>query len=215
MRRLVRNERGFTLTELLVVLPMLVVLLGGFVVTMTTLMRVSDRTQEAATLQTEARAAITSLAADVRGAFVGDGSSPVVSADGTSITFYSPDRSPTTVSGSTATSFHLRRISYRIAGGELQRQVTTSINTFPGAPPWTWPTATGPWVDVLGSVADGSGFSYYTAAGAQAAPPTPLPLPLADTSGLAAVGVTLAVSTGGANATRFTERDMIAIRASE
>ena len=213
MRRLLRSERGFTLTELLVVLPMLTVLLGGFVATMTTLMRVSDRTQESATLQTEARAAITTFAGDIRGAFVGDGSPVIASASATSITFYSPDRGQTIVSGTTATSFHLRRISYRLAGGELQRQDTTSVNTFPGAPPWTWPSTDGPWVTVLGSITNGSLFAYYTAAGVQATPPSPLTFPVTDTGAIGAVGVTISLSTGGPNPTAFTERDTIAIRA--
>jgi len=82
----IRSEKGFTLVELLVVMPMLVILLGGLTLTLVNMMRANNQTQEETTLQAQARAAINTLATDVREAFVGDGTDPVLTATATSIT---------------------------------------------------------------------------------------------------------------------------------
>ena len=73
----------------------------------------------------------------------------------------------------------------------------------------------GPWATVVGSsnsITNSDVFTYYNAAGAQATPPTPLAFPIADTSGIVAVGVKLTLSTGGSQPTKFTVSDTIAIR---
>jgi len=46
------------MVELLVAMPVLVIMLAGLTITLTTLMRSNDQTREEATLQTEARAAL-------------------------------------------------------------------------------------------------------------------------------------------------------------
>jgi type II secretory pathway pseudopilin PulG len=198
--------------ELLIVMPMLLILLGGLTLTLTNMMRVNDTTQEEATLQTEARATSETLASDIRQAFVGDGTDPVLSASATSITFESPDRYPTTTSGTTQSSFHLRKITYTLTNGTLQRQLMTSTNTFPSAPPWIWPGGNGAWTTVLGSVTNTDVFTYYTAAGAQASPPTALGFPIADTTGIRAVGIKLSLSTPGPRPKIFTETQTVALR---
>lgn len=207
-----RNERGFTLIELLIVMPMLVILLGGLTLTLSNMMHATDKTQEEATLQTESRATFNTLVSDIRQAFVGDGTSPIISATATSITLESPDRYPTTTSGSTESSFHLRQITYTLTNGVLQRRFMTSTNIFPNAPPWTWPNTNGAWETVLGSVTNTDVFSYYTAAGVQASPATPLAFPIADTDGIRAVGIKLALTTGGPQPKTFTENEMVALR---
>jgi len=53
-----RDAEGFTMVELLVAMPVLVIMLAGLTITLTTLMRSNDQTREEATLQTEARAAL-------------------------------------------------------------------------------------------------------------------------------------------------------------
>ena len=215
MRRLaIRDERGFTLSELLVVLPMITIVLGGLIVTLTTLMHGNDQTREQLTLQTEARATLTALEADIRSAYVGDGTSPIVSASATSITLDSPDRYPTVVNGTTETSFHLRQITYTIANGTLQRQFLTSTNTFPSGPPWTWSGTPSPQQTLIGfSITNTDVFSYYTADGVQASPPTPLGFPIsASSAGIRAVGVKLTLSSGGSQPVRFTVNETIALR---
>lgn len=208
----IRTDTGFTLIELLLVMPMLLILLGGLTLTLTNMMHANEKTQEEATLQTEARAAIDSLTSDIRAAYVGDGTDPVLSASATSITFESPDRYPTSTSGSTESSFHLRKLTYTLTNGTLQRQFMTSTNTFPAGPPWTWPGANGPWMPVVGSVTNTDLFTYYTAAGAQASPPTALGFPISDTTGVRAVGIKLTLSTLGSQPKIFTVSDLVALR---
>jgi prepilin-type N-terminal cleavage/methylation domain-containing protein len=207
-----REERGFTLIELLVAMPMLVILLAGLSLTLIQLMRSSGQTQQLTTLQTEARSTLATLQSDIRQAFSGDGTAPIVAATATSITFLSPDRYPTTTSGSSQSSFHLRSIVYSLSGGTLSRQLMTSTNTFPTAPPWTWPGSYSTLVPVIGSVTNTDVFSYYTVAGAQAVPPTALGFPIADTTGVEAVGVKLSLSTGGTQPKIFTFNETIALR---
>lgn len=208
----IRDEKGFTLVELLVAMPMLVILLGGLTLTLVHMMRTNDQTQEETTLQSQARATVNTLATDIREAFVGDGTDPVLTATATSITFESPDRYPTTTSGTTESSFHLRKLTYTLTSGALQQQLTTSTNTFPTAPPWAWPGTSGPWTTLVGSVTNTDVFTYYTAAGAQTSPPTALSFPIADTTGIRAVGIKLTLSTLGTQAKTFTVTDLVALR---
>jgi prepilin-type N-terminal cleavage/methylation domain-containing protein len=210
--RRVRSERGFTLVELLVALPMLTILLLGLSMTLVHLLNSSDKTQKQTLLQTEARATLASLASDIRQAFVGDGTTPFLAGTATSITFVSPDRMPTVTNGTTQTSFHLRKLTYTLSSGTLQRQQTTSTNTFPTAPPWSWPAQLGPVLPALDSITNTDVFTYYTAAGAQASPPTPLALPITDFSGVRAIGIKLTLSTGGSQAKQFTFTQLVALR---
>lgn len=210
-----RREDGFTLVELAVAMPIMLVVMGGLVIMLTTISHWSGQTQELTTLQTEARSAVNTLENGIRGAFIGDGTSPIVTATATSITFYTPDEYATTVNGSTESSFHLQKVSYNVTGGMLQRQFMTSTNTYPTAPPWTWPGSMGPWTTVIGqsgSITNSTVFTYYTAAGAEAAPPTPLTFPIADPSGVRAVGIKLTLSSGGSQPETFTVSDTVALR---
>jgi prepilin-type N-terminal cleavage/methylation domain-containing protein len=208
----IRNERGFTLVELLVALPMMLILLAGLSTTLVQMLSSSDKTEKETLLQTEARAALATLQTDVRQAFVGDGTTPFLSGTATSITFESPDRMPTVTTGSAQTSFHLRKITYTLSSGTLQRQFMTSTNTFPTAPPWTWPAQNGALIPVVGSITNTDVFSFYTAAGAQASPATPLGFPVTDFSGVRAVGIKLTLSTGGSQPKVFTFTQLVALR---
>ena len=201
--------------ELAVAMPLMLIVMGGLVIMLTTITHWSSQTQEETTLQTEARSAMNTLESDIRGAFIGDGTDPIIAATATSMTFYTPDESATTVVGATESSFHLLKVSYNVTGGTLQRQFMTSTNTYPTAPPWTWPGSMSPWTTVIGqsgSITDASVFTYYTAAGAQATPPTALTFPIADTSGIRAVGIKLTLSSGGSQPEKFTVRDVVALR---
>ena len=156
-----RAEAGFTLIELLATMAIMGVLLGAFGQMLITTSKSSARTEEQATLQDLARAAISGLTRDLREATNTLGTSPVEALSGTTLTFDAPDE---------ATPFHLRRIAYRLVGGELDRSVTTSLNT--GNAPWQWPGTAGPWAATLDSITNGSVFIYYDATGAQTTDPT-------------------------------------------
>jgi Tfp pilus assembly protein PilW len=216
-RRLLRDESGFTLFELLVAMPLMLIVMGGLTLMLTTITHWSSHTQEEATLQAESRSAVNVFNANIRGAFIGDGTSPIISATATSITFYTPDQYSTTVSGSVESSFHLLKVSYQVTGGQLQRQYMTSTDTYPTAPnpSWHWPGSMGPWMPVIGlsgSITNTNVFSYYTQAGAQATPPTPLTFPIADPSGVRAVGINLTLSTGGSQPQTFNVTDVVSLR---
>ena len=171
--RALGGERGFTLIELLAAMAIMGTLLGAFGQMLITTSNSSARTQEQATLQDLARTAISGLTRDLREATNTLGTSPVESLSGTTLTFDSPDQ---------ATPFHLRRISYRLVGGELDRSVTTSLNT--GNAPWQWPGTSGPWTGTLDSITSASIFTYYDATGA----------PTTDPSAVRSVRITLAVA---------------------
>ena len=155
------GEQGFTVIELAVAMAIMGVLVGAFGQMLITTSKSSARTEEQATLQDLARTSITGLTRDLREATNTLGTSPVESLSQTTLTFDAPDE---------ATPFHLRRISYRLVGGELDRSVTTSLNT--GNAPWQWPNTAGPWIATLDSITNGSIFTYYDATGATTTDPT-------------------------------------------
>ena len=142
-------------------MPIMLIVMGGLVIMLTTLTHSGSQQQEQTILQTEARSALNRMEQEIRGAFTGDGSAEIVSGSPNAITFYAPDQYATTVSGTTQSSFHLREISYQVTStGLLQRQFMTSTNTFPtascltcgGTSQWTWPVGgMSSWSTVVGS----------------------------------------------------------------
>ncbi len=127
---------------------------------MSTTVKTSARVQEQSTLQTEVRAVVDQLASDLRqaqcDASTTPATPPVATGTGTQLTFYSPDR---------LTPYHLRQISYRLAGGELDRRFATTTNTSSTGPPWTWGSFGG-WSKQIDSVTNTAVFTYYDADGA-------------------------------------------------
>ena len=67
------SESGFTLVELMVAMPLMLLVMGGLTIMLTTLNHWGSHTQEETTLQSEARASLNQLEYNIRGAFVGDG----------------------------------------------------------------------------------------------------------------------------------------------
>ncbi|HZS25170.1 MAG TPA: prepilin-type N-terminal cleavage/methylation domain-containing protein [Gaiellaceae bacterium] len=211
MRRL-RSQSGFTLIELVIAMPMLLILLAGLSTTLIQLMHSNDQTQSETTLQTEARAIMNTMVSDIRQAFVGDGSTdPIITATANSLTIDTPDRYPTVVNGVNENSFHLRQVTYTVTNGTLSKQVTTSTNTYPTAPPWTWPGTAGPTYNVMSGITSSNVFTYYTENDLQVTG-TPESFPISDTTGLRAVGIKLAVSTGGTSPKIFTFNETVALR---
>ena len=228
LRELLRNEDGFTLVELAVAMPIALIVIGGMVIMLTTLTHYQNQNQEELTLQTEARSALNRLETQIRGAFYGDGSTAAISsATATGVTFYTPDQYAATVSGSTLSTFHLKQVSYRVSNGLLQTQFQTTTNTYPTAPPWTFPGTMSTWTTVVGSagaVTNTDVFSFWDQCNAQgvactgASTPAAMTFPIAaaNLSQIAYVVVKLTLSTAGggvgSQATSFTVTDSIAIR---
>ena len=146
------DEHGFTLPELLVTMSLLAIVLAVFGQMVITTSNTSNRVREQATLQAETRASLDRLTTDLRQATTTTDVSPVGSVSGTAFTFDTPDRS---------TPFHLRRISYRLVNGTLQR--STTLTTDSDGAPWVWPAATGAWIQELGSITNASPFVFYDA----------------------------------------------------
>jgi prepilin-type N-terminal cleavage/methylation domain-containing protein len=149
-----RADRGFTLVEVMVATSLLgIVLLLVYGAMGSGVQQVADvdvRIQ----IQSEVRVAADAFVRDLRQAYTGDASLVRVDSIGpTQITFYSPDR---------ATPFHIRKISYRLVGTELQRSVTTSTDT--NGFPWDFGT-TGPYVTVLDDVVNTTIFTFRDTGG--------------------------------------------------
>jgi Tfp pilus assembly protein PilW len=214
-RSRLRGERGFTLVELVVAMPIMLVVIGGLVLMLTTITHWGSQTQEETTLQTEARAEMTRLEGEIRGAFIGQANSaPFSAATATSMTFDTPDEAAASVS--TGASFHLLQVSYQISNGTLQRQFQTTTNTYPGSLTggWTWGTVT-PWATVVGSsssITNTDVFSYYSTPGSGGSAPVLMSFPVTNYQAIVAVGVKMTLSTGGSQPEKYTVNDLIAVR---
>lgn len=152
--RAASRRGGFTVIELLVAMVFIGMLFAAASMLFTSALRHNDEVMEESTIQTEVRAAIDTLAGELRQAYTGDDLvAPIESIGSTGLTFLSPDR---------ASPFHLRRISYRVTDGTLERAVAASSNT--DGPPWSIP-ALGEWTPVVRSVSNATLFAYLDEAG--------------------------------------------------
>jgi prepilin-type N-terminal cleavage/methylation domain-containing protein len=151
---MMRDERGFTLPELLVSMALLAIVLAAFGQMLITSSKTSNRVEEQAALQGEVRASIDRLTTDFRQATTTGAASPIESVSSTAFTFDSPDR---------GTAFHLRRIAYRLVNGQLERSTTVSTNA--GTYPWSWPVTPGSWIPELTSITNASPFTFYDSSG--------------------------------------------------
>jgi type II secretory pathway pseudopilin PulG len=190
MRRF-RSEGAFTIPELLVGMVILLIVLVGFGQVLMNTSKTSNRVEEQAMLQNDVRSALDRLTSDLREATNTHQTSPVGAATPTTLTFDAPDRS---------TPFHLRRISYRLNAGRLERSTITSTST--GGWPWTFPVTPAPWVSQLGSITNGAVFTYYDQNGAATADP----------NAVVSVRVTLAVRPKQTQAATSTFSALVTIR---
>ena len=160
--RMRADQRGFTLIEVLSAMAVFGIVLATFAMVMRTAIRHSGEVEQQSNLQNEARYAITSMSQDLRQVYDGDSNlttSPIQSIFANQITFLSPDRRQ---------PFHLRRITYRLQGTELQRATLISTDTdgYPWAGISAAPTAFRPLVRNVVNAGTQPMFRYLDSSGA-------------------------------------------------
>jgi Tfp pilus assembly protein PilW len=142
------------MVELVVAMGLLSLILTMAMGFFASALRQGSDLEERTHLQGESRLALDVFAKDIRQANSGAGTAPIEAVTATSLTFLSPDY---------AQPFHMRRISYRMTGTDLERSVTTSTDT--DGDPWSYPAATGAYVTILKNVRNSVVFEYFDAAG--------------------------------------------------
>ena len=199
MSRVVRSERGFTLVEMLSAMTVFGLVLAAFSMVLSSTIRHSGEVEQQTNLQVEARSAITTASQDLRQVYDGDNdvaTSPIEAISANQVTFLTPDR---------AAPFHLRRVTYRLNSGRLERAFVTSSDT--DGYPWsglTTPTAFR--TVVRGVVNSGTGservFVYRDANGVETATRTLI----------RTIDVKLIVATRTAASKKFTYKSSVTVR---
>ena len=189
-----RGQSGFTLTEMLVAMIFIGVLFAVFATVVSSTLRHNDEIEEQTVLQAEARASIDQIAQDLRAAYTGDDAvAPIESLSATQVTFLSANRT---------TPLHLRRVSYRLSGGTLQRRQAISSDT-DGAP-WVIPALPG-WQTRVQRVVNSTVFTYYDDDGVVTNVP----------ANVATVGITVEVATATSSTRHFTYQSSVSLREGE
>jgi prepilin-type N-terminal cleavage/methylation domain-containing protein len=159
-----RREDGFSLSEMIAAMGLLGVLFAAFALTMGTTLRVGGEVESMSATQADVRAAVDTLAADLRQAYSGSSSvAPIQSVSPSAIQFFSPDRQQ---------PFHLRQIGYQISGDAMQRR--TAVSTDTDGYPWTMSPAaitSAPWHTQADRLVSTSVFTYLDANGASTLTP--------------------------------------------
>jgi prepilin-type N-terminal cleavage/methylation domain-containing protein len=194
-RRLIRDEGGFTLVEMLTAMTVFGIILGSFSMVLSSAIRHSSEIEQQGNLQLEARTAINTIASDLRQVYDGDNNvatSPILAMSGTSLTFYSPDR---------LQPFHMRRVTYRLNAGTLEKAFLTSSDT--DGSPWVGvasnPTA---FRRVVPNVANSTVFVYRKADGTTATTPVDVKT----------IEVTIQVATKASPSRKFTYDSSVTVR---
>jgi type II secretory pathway component PulJ len=165
-----------------------------FAVVVSSAIRHNDEVTRQTTLQAEARGAIEQIAQDLRAAYTGDEDTPAIETmTSTQLTFLSADRRE---------PLHVRRVSYRLSSGQLQRAVASSSNT--NGPPWTIGSLSS-WATRIDDVVSASLFTYRDEDGATTAVP-------ADVS---TVEISVTVATGTSPTRQFTYKTKVSLRTGE
>jgi prepilin-type N-terminal cleavage/methylation domain-containing protein len=190
-----RHEDGFSLPEMLVAMSLLGVLFAAFALTMGTTIRVGGEVESSSAIQTEVRAAVDTLAADLRQAYSGsDAVAPIESMSASAIQFFSPDR---------LNPFHLRRIGYQVSSGNLQRRMAVTTDT--DGYPWTFNPAaitSAPWRTQARQLQSTSVFTYYNDSGTSTSTP----------AAVRTVGISVTVATQTSPANQYTYKTSVKLR---
>ncbi len=198
LRRIRADQRGFTLIELLAAMGVFGIILATFAMVMSSAIRHSGEVEQQSNLQHEARTAITAMAQDLRQVYDGDdnlATSPIQSIFANQITFLTPDRQ---------LPFHLRRVTYRLQGTNLERAFLTSTDT-DGAP-WSGisaaPTAFRTVVPNIVNTGTQPVFRYLDANGAVTASPT----------AISTIELQIVVATKTAPSQKYTYKSSVTVR---
>jgi type II secretory pathway pseudopilin PulG len=151
MRKLLHDERGFSLVEITIGVALLTLLFAlATMILQSTIARSSTLTEQA-TLEVQGRAAVDAMASELRQAACLGTTPPIVTATNTALTFYSPDR---------GSPYHMREIFYTLSSGALTRQVAVSANTSSSA---SWGAMTlGTAATALSSISSTTAFDYFS-----------------------------------------------------
>jgi prepilin-type N-terminal cleavage/methylation domain-containing protein len=161
LRRRNRGDEGFSLIEMIVATSLLGIVLLIVYGTLTGGVQTAADTESRVQIESDVRLAADAFVRDLRQTYTGDPSvNRIATMTATQLTFYSPDRS---------TPFHLRKISYRLNGANLERSVTISSDT--DGFPWTFGT-TGPYIVVVKDVRNTTLFTYFDQGGTAETDPT-------------------------------------------
>lgn len=196
LARRLRSDAGFTLSEMLVVLVFLGMISAAFSMLFSSTIRHNSEITEQSVTQGELRAAVDRMMREARGAYVGDGSSPITAAGSSQMTFTFPDNQ---------TLFHLVRVSYRVSGGNLQRAFERSTNT--DGPPWTWAVGGTPtnWATYVPNITSATPFSYYDVSEASTTTP----------ANVHSVRAALTVATDSGNGRTYAYSTRVSMRTTE
>jgi len=161
MRRTHHADDGFTMVDVLVATSILGIVLALVFSALNGGVRQAADAQSRAQIEADVRTTTDAFVRDLRQAYTGDPSlNRIETMTATTITFYSPDR---------ATPFHVRKISYRLSGTDLQRSITTSTDT--DGFPWVFGTAGG-YATQLQYVRNSTLFTYRDSDGSVTTDPT-------------------------------------------
>jgi prepilin-type N-terminal cleavage/methylation domain-containing protein len=126
VRRRVASERGFMLTEMLMVIAILGIISAAFALVFSSAVTQEGELREQSLTQDDMRAGVDRLAREVRSAYSTTGW-PIETASASQVTFTIPDRASPPV---------LQRVSYRVSSGKLQR----AWGLASGGTPTNWQT---------------------------------------------------------------------------
>lgn len=200
MRRLLKDERGFSLVEITIGVALLAMLFALCTMILQSTIARSSTLTEQATLEVQGRAVVDTLASELRQASCLGTTPPVVTATTTALTFYSPDR---------GSPYHMRELFYSLSGGKLTRQVALSANTSSSA---SWGTMTlGTAATALSSVSSTTAFDYFDGSGNDLLSGSSVPAGSLDDIVTATIMLTL-VPKGGHGGQSVTLQSKVALR---
>lgn len=186
--RLLRDERGFTLTELLVTMMVGLIVLGAIVTLVTVTARSSGRISERVAANQLARPTMARVMNELHSACISPGLAPILTGSTSdAISFIHG-------TGSSVAPTPVKR-SIAVSGAGVMTD-TTYAKTGGTAPDWTFsstPSSTYQLLENVGQVGSTPIFRYYAYEGGTISQ-TPLPVPLSDTDAARAVQVTISIA---------------------